>query len=37
VSSPIARALIGKYSGDTVDVQAPGGVRQYEVLDVEYK
>jgi transcription elongation factor GreA len=37
VSSPIARALIGKYAGDTVDVQAPGGVRQYEVLDVEYK
>jgi transcription elongation factor GreA len=37
VSSPIARALIGKYAGDSVDVQAPGGVRQYEVLDVQYK
>ena len=37
VSSPIARALIGKHSGDSVDVQAPSGVRQYEVLDVEYK
>ena len=37
VSSPIARALIGKYTGDTVDVQAPGGVRQYEILDVLYK
>lgn len=37
VSSPIARALIGKHSGDNVDVQAPGGVRQYEVLDVQYK
>lgn len=37
VSSPIARALIGKYAGDSVDVQAPGGVRQYEVLDVVYK
>lgn len=37
VSSPIARALIGKYAGDSVDVQAPGGVRQYEVLDVIYK
>ena len=37
VSSPIARALIGKYAGDAVDVQAPGGVRQYEVLDVLYK
>jgi transcription elongation factor GreA len=37
VSSPIARALIGKHAGDSVDVQAPGGVRQYEVLDVQYK
>lgn len=37
VSSPIARALIGKYAGDTVDVQAPGGIRQYEVLDVRYE
>ena len=37
VSSPIARALIGKYAGDGVDVQAPGGVRHYEVLDVQYK
>jgi transcription elongation factor GreA len=36
VSSPIARALIGKYAGDSVEVQAPGGVRQYEVLDVLY-
>ncbi|MDR3392079.1 MAG: transcription elongation factor GreA [Sulfuriferula sp.] len=36
ISSPIARALIGKYAGDTADVKAPGGVRQYEVLDVKY-
>ena len=36
ISSPIARALIGKSVGDTADVQAPGGVRQYEVLDVNY-
>ncbi len=36
ISSPIARALIGKYAGDSVDVQAPGGIRQYEVLDVQY-
>lgn len=36
VSSPIARAMIGKSAGDAVDVQAPGGVRQYEVLDVRY-
>jgi transcription elongation factor GreA len=37
VSSPIARALIGKYAGDSIDVMAPGGVRQYEVLDVTYQ
>lgn len=36
VSSPIARALIGKYAGDSVEVQAPGGLRHYEVLDVRY-
>ena len=36
VSSPIARALIGKDEGDTVDVQAPGGVRHYDILDVRY-
>lgn len=36
ISSPIARALIGKYVGDTADVQAPAGVRQYEVLNVQY-
>lgn len=36
ISSPIARALIGKEPGDTVDVQVPDGVRQYEILDVRY-
>ena len=36
ISSPIARALIGKYAGDEVEVQAPGGVRSYEVLEVHY-
>lgn len=36
VTSPIARALIGKYAGDVVEVQAPSGVREYEVLDVRY-
>ncbi len=36
ISSPIARALIGKLAGDVADVQAPGGVRSYEVLDVKY-
>ena len=37
ISSPIARALISKYAGDTVDVQTPGGIRQYEILDVRYE
>ena len=36
VSSPIARALIGKQEGDLVQVQAPGGVREYEVVGVRY-
>jgi transcription elongation factor GreA len=36
VSSPIARALIGKYSGDVAAIQAPGGVREVEILDVRY-
>jgi len=36
ISSPIARALIGKFAGDVAEVQAPGGVREYEVLDVKY-
>src|SRR5258708_6894645 len=36
VSSPIARALIGKAEGDTADVQAPGGVRSYDVLAIRY-
>ena len=36
ISSPLARALIGKYPGDVAEVQAPGGVREYEILDVKY-
>lgn len=36
ISSPIARALIGKYAGDVADVRAPGGIREYEVLAVKY-
>jgi len=36
VNSPIARALIGKSEGDTADVQAPGGLRSYEVVAVRY-
>lgn len=37
ISSPIARALIGKYAGDIAEVQAPGGVREYELIDVRYE
>lgn len=37
ISSPIARALIGKYAGDIAEVQAPGGIREYEVIDVRYQ
>jgi transcription elongation factor GreA len=36
VSSPIARALIGKEAGDTADVQAPGGIRSYDIREVRY-
>jgi len=36
VTSPIARALIGKVAGDVVEVQAPSGPREYEVLEVRY-
>ena len=36
ISSPLARALIGKSSGDVAEVQAPGGLREYEILDVKY-
>ncbi len=36
VGSPIARALIGKEEGDTAEVQAPGGVKHYEIVAVRY-
>ncbi len=36
ISSPIARALIGKMEGDVVEVAAPGGRREYEVIEVKY-
>jgi transcription elongation factor GreA len=36
LSSPIARALIGKGKGDTVEVTTPGGARSYEILKVEF-
>ena len=37
ISSPIARALIGKEEGDTAEVQAPGGVKRYEIVAVSYR
>ena len=37
IGSPIARALIGKYAADVVEVQAPGGVREFEIIDVRYE
>ncbi len=36
ISSPIARALIGKEVGDVAEVRAPGGVKSYEVINVRY-
>ncbi len=37
ISSPIARALIGKEIGDSVEVQAPGGAKHYEIVGVRYE
>lgn len=37
ISSPFARALIGKYAGDVATVQAPGGAREFEIVDVRYE
>jgi len=37
LNSPVARALIGKFSGDVVEVHTPGGRREYEILDVRYE
>ena len=36
VNSPIARAMIGKEEGDVAEVQAPSGVREYDILNVQY-
>ena len=36
IGSPIARAMIGKEEGDSVEVQAPGGIKHYEVVAVSY-
>lgn len=37
ITSPIARALIGKQEGDVVEVKAPGGTMEYEILEVRYE
>lgn len=37
ISSPIARALIGRHAGDAFDFEAPGGIKEYEIVAVEYK
>jgi len=37
ITSPVARALIGKQEGDVAEVQAPGGVRSYEIVEVRYE
>ncbi|MBL8383469.1 MAG: transcription elongation factor GreA [Burkholderiales bacterium] len=36
ISSPIARALIGKHEGDLAEVVAPGGTREYEILEIRF-
>ncbi len=36
ISSPLARSLIGKFAGDVAEVIAPGGTREYEIIDVRY-
>jgi transcription elongation factor GreA len=36
-SSPIGKALIGKESGEIVEVQTPGGIKRYEIIDVRYE
>ncbi|WP_240099199.1 transcription elongation factor GreA [Thermomonas flagellata] len=37
ISSPVARALIGKHAGDVVAIEAPGGTREYEIVSVRYE
>jgi transcription elongation factor GreA len=37
ITSPIARALVGKSEGDVVDVAAPGGVRSFEIVAVRFE
>jgi transcription elongation factor GreA len=37
ITSPIARALVGKSQGDVVDVAAPGGIRSFEIVSVRFE
>ena len=37
ISSPVARAMIGKHEGDTITIQAPGGEREYDIVAVRYE
>ena len=37
ISSPVARALIGKHAGDSVTIEAPGGTSEYEIVEVSYR
>lgn len=37
ISSPVARAMIGKHEGDAITIEAPGGTREYEIVSVAYK
>jgi transcription elongation factor GreA len=36
ITSPLARALVGKYAGEVAEVHAPAGLREYEILDIRY-
>ena len=36
ISSPVARAMIGKHEGDAITIEAPGGIREYEIVSVKY-
>ena len=36
ISSPVARAMIGKHEGDAITIEAPGGTREYEIVSVKY-
>jgi transcription elongation factor GreA len=36
-SSPIAKGIIGKYSGDVAEIRTPGGLKEYEIVDVKYE